>query len=98
MQRPAFSVGLYRSTSSEPIGRGSFAYVYRGAHSVTGQPCAIKEIDVARLKHTNAKLMEHVESEISEHRKKKKKKKKKTVSAEELSTRNGLTSIFATQA
>jgi len=66
MQRPAFSVGLYRSTSSEPIGRGSFAYVYRGAHSVTGQPCAIKEIDVARLKHTNAKLMEHVESEISE--------------------------------
>lgn len=65
MQRPAFSVGAYRSTQSEPIGRGSFAYVFRGEHAATRVPCAIKEIDVARLKRTNQKLMEHVESEIS---------------------------------
>jgi hypothetical protein len=39
--------------------------VFRGEHSATHQAVAIKEIDVARLKRTNQKLMEHVESEIS---------------------------------
>lgn len=65
MHRPAsFRVGAYRSTAAEPIGRGSFAEVFRGETTATGAPCAIKAINLAQLKRQNQRLLDHLNAEV----------------------------------
>ena len=44
------------------LGSGSFAVVWKAEHRATGQPAAIKEINLSRL---NARLRQSLESEVS---------------------------------
>jgi serine/threonine protein kinase len=46
------------------LGSGSFADVYLGVHTLTGEEVAIKVIDVEKLRLRNAKITEHLKSEI----------------------------------
>jgi serine/threonine-protein kinase ULK/ATG1 len=44
------------------LGSGSFAVVWKARHRATGQPAAIKEINLTRL---NARLRQSLESEVA---------------------------------
>jgi len=51
-------------SSGKKLGRGAFATVYLGQHKYTGEPVAIKVVDLERLSTNNKKLKKHLESEI----------------------------------
>eukprot|EP00013_Stygamoeba_regulata_P016227 CAMPEP_0177672658 /NCGR_PEP_ID=MMETSP0447-20121125/25474_1 /TAXON_ID=0 /ORGANISM="Stygamoeba regulata, Strain BSH-02190019" /LENGTH=550 /DNA_ID=CAMNT_0019180371 /DNA_START=235 /DNA_END=1884 /DNA_ORIENTATION=- len=62
-----FSLSLSLSLSwsdGTVLGSGSFADVYLGIHTGTGEQVAIKVIDVEKLRLKNAKITEHLKSEI----------------------------------
>lgn len=64
MLRKGFRVGEYVS-SGKVLGKGAFATVYLGRHSVnTDNVVAIKVVDAERLEKKNPKLRDHLDSEI----------------------------------
>ena len=51
-------------SSGKKLGKGAFATVYLGQHKNSGEPVAIKVVDLERLSTNNKKLKKHLESEI----------------------------------